>query len=165
MKPRELKTRVWLIFSKKFFYTQRFRHCNLLRWYQTTKLYWHSNHKACLVILSWPNKFTSWSWESLLKKAICNVLIFPSLFDVSHIHASFPAAITISYISTINLVDFSCVLFSYNIIKFEKETVFVVEATLRQQANYLPVIFAKSAMPLTATYTKCICKQGYLFRT
>lgn len=77
------------------------------------------------------------------------------MFDVSHIHASFPAAITISYISTINLVDFSCVLFSYNIIKFEKETVFVVEATLRQQANYLPVIFAKSAMPLTATYTKC----------
>ena len=92
-----------------------------------------------------------------VKKTICNVLIFPSLFDVSHIHASFPAAITISYISTINLVDFSCVLFSYNIIKFEKETVFVVEATLRQQANYLPVIFAKSAMPLTATYTKCIC--------
>lgn len=100
----------------------------------------------------------------MLKKAICNVLMFPSLFDVSHIHASFPAAITISYISTINLVDFSCVLFSY-IIKFEKETVFVVEATLRQQANYLPVIFAKSAMPLTAAYTKCICKQGYLFRT
>lgn len=99
----------------------------------------------------------------MLKKAICNVLIF-SLFDVSHIHASFPAAITISYISTINLVDFSCVLFSY-IIKFEKETVFVVEATLRQKANYLPVIFAKSAMPLTATHTKCICKQGYLFRT